>query len=269
MLKKGIVILTSILALASFNVQARVSSTNPMSPRQIVEADYRKDQNYGLSLLTGGSIDVFEKANRAGFYVNYDILDKHLLRPVAHAYIKLPQWTQTGVGNFLSNLDDGISTVDNLFVLRFKDSSISLSRFALNSTIGLLGLFDVATSFGIDKVQMDMGTVFGIWGQNQGPFLMIPAYGPSTARDLQGDSIDNIPYIFVPAYITVSKFLISAIHSRAQLISQEGVVDNSFDPYIQTRDVYLMYREGKVNKDFEENKESEDIDDSFLDEIDG
>ncbi len=268
MFKKGFVLLISILALASFNAKAKVSSTNPMSPRQIVEADYRNNQNYGLSLLTGGAVDVVEKANRAGFYINYDILDKHLLRPVAHAYVKLPQWTQTGVGNFLSNLNDGISTVDNLFVLRFKDSSVSLSRFALNSTVGLLGLFDVATAFGIEKAQMDMGTVFGLWGQNQGPFLMIPAYGPSTARDLQGDSIDNIPYMFVPSYITISKFVISAIHSRAQLISQEGVVDNSFDPYIQTRDVYLMYREGKVNKDIGTTQESESIDDSFLDEID-
>ena len=253
-------------------VHAQVGVVNPMSPRQTSVQNSEKSYNYGYSLLAGSAIDSLERANRGGFYLNYDIFDSYVLRPVAHGYAALPVFVQDGVGNFLTNIDDVTSTVDNIFVLRFKDALTSLSRVLINSTIGIGGLFDVAGSFGIERKPMSMATVFGIWGQQQGPYLMIPVYGPTTGRALQGNTIDSAPFFFTPWYVNAVHFALSGIHARAALIEQEGLVDNAIDPYVQTRDFYLMYQQGQVNKamgiDAPVLKE-ENLDDEFLDEIDG
>ena len=261
-----------VIALFATTTYAKTSTINPMSPRQISSVSYDADKSYGYSLLAGSAIDSLERINRGGFYLNYDIFDKYMLRPVAHGYAALPNFVQCGVGNFLSNIDDVTSTIDNIFVLRFKDSFISFARVILNTTIGLGGLFDVAKDMGIDRKPMTMSTVFGIWGQEQGPFLMIPVYGPTSGRALQGNSIDGAPFFIAPWYINAGLFVLNGIHSRAALIEQEGLVDNALDPYIQTRDFYLMYQQGKVQKALGVGPhldEDKNIDDSLLDEIDG
>ena len=261
-----------VIALFATTTYAKTSTINPMSPRQISSVSYDADKSYGYSLLAGSAIDSLERINRGGFYLNYDIFDKYMLRPVVHGYAALPNFVQCGVGNFLSNIDDVTSTIDNIFVLRFKDSFISFARVILNTTIGLGGLFDVAKDMGIDRKPMTMSTVFGIWGQEQGPFLMIPVYGPTSGRALQGNSIDGAPFFIAPWYINAGLFVLNGIHSRAALIEQEGLVDNALDPYIQTRDFYLMYQQGKVQKALGVGPhldEDKNIDDSLLDEIDG
>lgn len=243
---------------------------NPMMPRQLSEKAASADYTYGYSVLSGHAIDTLEGPNRYMWYLNYDILDKYILRPVSHGYAYLPQGVQNSVGNFFNNLDEINNVPNNLLVGEFASSGTSLVRLAINSTIGILGFFDVASYIGIKHTPMNMATVLGKGKVEQGPFMMIPAYGPTTARDLHGDIIDGLPWYAVSWPITAAKFVIRGIHNRAQLIDQEPVLDNSIDPYIFTRDAYLMYDENKVNPIQEgEVTDTDDFDDELLDEIDG
>ena len=250
--------------------QAAHGAYNPMMPRQLSEKAASADYTYGYSVLSGHAIDTLEGPNRYMWYLNYDILDKYILRPVSHGYAYLPQGVQNSVGNFFNNLDEINNVPNNLLVGEFASSGTSLVRLAINSTIGILGFFDVASYIGIKHTPMNMATVLGKGKVEQGPFMMIPAYGPTTARDLHGDIIDGLPWNAVSWPITTAKFVIRGIHNRAQLIDQEPVLDNSIDPYIFTRDAYLMYDENKVNPIQEgEVTDTDDFDDELLDEIDG
>lgn len=250
--------------------QAAHGAYNPMMPRQLSEKAASADYTYGYSVLSGHAIDTLEGPNRYMWYLNYDILDKYILRPVSHGYAYLPQGVQNSVGNFFNNLDEINNVPNNLLVGEFASSGTSLVRLAINSTIGILGFFDVASYIGIKHTPMNMATVLGKGKVEQGPFMMIPAYGPTTARDLHGDIIDGLPWYAVSWPITTAKFVIRGIHNRAQLIDQEPVLDNSIDPYIFTRDAYLMYDENKVNPIQEgEVTDTDDFDDELIDEIDG
>ena len=250
--------------------QAAHGAYNPMMPRQLSEKAASADYTYGYSVLSGHAIDTLEGPNRYMWYLNYDILDMYILRPVSHGYAYLPQGVQNSVGNFFNNLDEINNVPNNLLVGEFAASGTSLVRLAINSTIGILGFFDVASYIGIKHTPMNMATVLGKGKVEQGPFMMIPAYGPTTARDLHGDIIDGLPWYAVSWPITTAKFVIRGIHNRAQLIDQEPVLDNSIDPYIFTRDAYLMYDENKVNPIQEgEVTDTDDFDDELLDEIDG
>lgn len=250
--------------------QAAHGAYNAMMPRQLSEKAASADYTYGYSVLSGHAIDTLEGPSRYMWYLNYDILDKYILRPVSHGYAYLPQGVQNSVGNFFNNLDEINNVPNNLLVGEFASSGTSLVRLAINSTIGILGFFDVASYIGIKHTPMNMATVLGKGKVEQGPFMMIPAYGPTTARDLHGDIIDGLPWYAVSWPITTAKFVIRGIHNRAQLIDQEPVLDNSIDPYIFTRDAYLMYDENKVNPIQEgEVTDTDDFDDELLDEIDG
>lgn len=259
-----------VAALSLSPAQAAHGNYNPMMPRQLSEQAASANYTYGYSILAGHAIDTLDVPNRYMWYLNYNILDRYLLRPVAHGYAKLPRGFQDSMGHFFNNLGEVNNIPNNLLVGNFAQSGISLARLVLNSTVGFLGFFDVASQMGLTYSPMSMGTVLGKAQVEQGPFFMVPAYGPTTARDLHGDMIDGIPFSGLATPILVGKFVLEGIHDRAQLIDQEAVVDNAVDPYIQTRDVYLMYGENKVNPIAEgEVKSNDDFDESLLDEIDG
>lgn len=260
-----------ILSLAlSFDAFAARSIPNPMTPRVTNAKAFHQDYSFGYSKLAGNAIDTLETPNRVvGWNVNYEVFDRYILRPLAHGYAALPSPVQTGVGNFLGNLNEVHNTFDNLFLGEVSSSLTSLGRFGINSTIGILGFIDVASAMGLEASPMDFSTVLGRAGMDQGPFLMVPAYGPTTAREVHGSVVDDAPFMALPFYVTFAKWALSGIHARAQLVEQEGVVDNSLDPYITTRDMYLMYSEGQVDPNAALQVDEEVLDESFLDEIDG
>lgn len=271
MFLRALFLIAGLLAVCT-TAHASRSTYNPMAPRVLYEKAQERDTSYGLSILPGNAIDGTEGLNRAMWFVNYDIFDMYVLRPVAHGYAALPQFVQDGTGNFFSNITELNSTINNLFVGRFTDSAISLARFTINTTFGILGLMDVATRTGIEQRSMDMTTVLGKGDMDQGSYLMVPIYGPTTTRSAQGSAVDATPYYFVNFWISAVCYVIRGVHARAQLIDQEGLIDNAIDPYAQTRDIYLMYQEGKVNEGAATAPASdteEEFDESILEEIDG
>lgn len=261
------------LLVISGSAAAQHGSLNPMSPRQLSQAAYSADYSYGCSMLAGSAIDTLQTPNRVvGWTLNYDVFDRYILRPVAHGYAMLPDPVQTGVGNFTSNLSEVNNIINNLLIGEPAASAASLGRFAINSTIGLLGFIDVAGMMGIERQNMAFETVLGKAEMEQGPYLMVPVYGPTTGREVQGSVVDSAKLWWAPWFVSVGLWAVEGVHNRAQLIEQEGVVDNALDPYVTTRDIFLMYSEGQVNPDAAQSApavEDEAIDEEFLDEIDG
>lgn len=225
----------------------------------------------------GGASDPFEKANRLGWKLNYDYLDRYALRPVVHSYVKwVPQPVQNGVGNFTQNLHEANYTVNNLLVGRVSDAGTSVLRFALNSTVGLLGLVDVASDMGIQRKTMELKTVMGKATMEQGPYFMIPLYGPTTLRGAIGDTLDGLyyPYANMSWSYRLGLWMLSGLDARAKVVDQESVLDNAFDPYVSAKDFYLQYEEAKVQdgKKLSGSKAKKTDDDKdlehYIDEID-
>jgi phospholipid-binding lipoprotein MlaA len=218
--------------------------------------------------------DPLESLNRTIWDFNYEILDEYLLRPTAVAYADyMPQIARTGLLNIAENLEEPSNTLNNLLQWKLDGTFISLGRFLLNSTVGLLGLIDVASEIGLEPKEEEFGEVLGKWGLNTGPYLMIPARGPSDVRSTVGDVVDTSysPLDGLNLYFSVLRVGIKALESRASLIQQEQQLTSSSDPYAFVKSAYFQnlefkVKDGKVEKTEEEAALEDDID-AFLDDL--
>lgn len=213
--------------------------------------------------------DPFESMNRALWDFNWNVLDKHVLRPLAEGYTKLPMPAQTGVRNFITNLEEPGYALNSLFQGKVKDSGTGVGRFVVNSTVGIFGLFDVAKHIGLEKKKESFGETMAVAGVGNGPFLMIPGYGPTTIRDGAGDYVDGLIF---PLYLlslpqSLLKMGVKAVYTRADLMQQESLINQSTDSYIFVKEAYYQSQAFKVY-DGNPPIPEPDFDDSFLDEID-
>jgi len=198
----------------------------------------------------GATTDPFESVNRKIYKVN-DTLDKAILKPVATGYKAVaPSPVQDGVRNFFSNINDVIVIVNDLLQLKFAQAASDTGRFAANSTVGLLGLVDVASRMGLPKHNEDFGQTLGVWGLDTGPYLVLPLFGPSNTRDgvgLIGDfTLDPVSYVD-PTGIRLGLSGVRTVDTRANLLRAGGLLDQAaLDPYTFLRDAYLQRRRSLV-----------------------
>ncbi|SFV64687.1 VacJ-like lipoprotein precursor [hydrothermal vent metagenome] len=200
------------------------------------------------NLVTNDDLDPLEPINRVVFDFNLTA-DKYVLSPINKGYQSVtPKYVQNRVSDFFGNLSD-IKTAFNQF-LQFKivDGFGSIGRVALNSTIGILGLFDVATDLKITKKNEDFGQTLAVWGVGKGPFLMLPFFGPSTLRDATGIVGDSWVKVNPQDQLPVQQDrlgvnIMKVIDARSQLGSMLDVVKRKKDPYIFARDGWLQKRE--------------------------
>lgn len=211
--------------------------------------------------------DPFESVNRSIWDFNYDVLDEYLLRPLTVAYVDyMPGFARTGLRNMALNLEEPANTVNNLLQGKVGGSFTSLGRFLINSTVGLLGAIDVATAIGLDRQEEEFGETLGVWGANTGPYLMLPAMGPTDVRSGVGDVVDSsyFPLADLNIYFSILRVGINALENRALLIEQENLLESSLDPYTFVKDAYFQ------NVDFQmydgNVPEREEMDDGFDDE---
>ena len=194
--------------------------------------------------------DPLEGFNRAMFGFN-DKVDQVALKPAAKAYkATLPDFVQTGVGNFFGNLGDVPTALNNLLQFRLKDGMSDIARVALNTTFGLGGLFDIATSAKLPKHDQDFGQTLGRWGVNSGPFLVLPLIGPTTVRDAAALPVDlktdlwNYTY---PVDVRNSGIAVRIVDHRAYVMDASTLLeDAALDRYEFVRDAYLQRRQSKI-----------------------
>ena len=188
--------------------------------------------------------DPWQNTNRKLFKFN-DFFDSVLVRPVAVVYSNvLPRPIRQGIGNFFSNIDDINVFVNDLLQFKFDDAMTDSGRFLINSTIGLVGVMDVASSFGMSKNEEDFGQTLGFWRVPAGPYVVIPGIGPSTVRDSIGLVVDTIfnPLQYQEQYtITTTFWVVKEIDSRASVLALDELIAG--DKYLFMREAYLQRRE--------------------------
>ena len=218
------------------------------------------DGELELSKKNKPTKDCFEKVNRASFALNQG-LDKVIFKPVAKGYRTLPSPIRTGTSNVVENLSNLITIPNNVLQADFKMAGINAGRLVLNTTVGILGIFDVADKMGFPEyVKEDYGQTFGKWGMGPGCYLVVPVLGPTTIRDTAGGFVNVLggdPYYnvssngnneYLDGKLYAATKLISAVDFRSKNIeSFENLEKNSIDFYASVRSLYLQDRENKIN----------------------
>lgn len=192
--------------------------------------------------------DPWQGFNRSMYEFN-DTLDRAILKPVAKGYVAVtPQFVRTGVRNFYSNIDDVHIAANNLMQGKFRDSLSDAGRFVINTTIGILGLFDPASAIGLEKHNEDFGQTLAVWGVPQGPYVVWPFLGPNTLRTTPSYVVDRIAlnpltYIEMKWGERIIIWTVRQVSVRAELLSLEKQVEGiSTDRYAFIRDAYLDRR---------------------------
>ena len=198
--------------------------------------------------------DPWEGFNEVMFNFNRDVLDRFILKPAATAWdFVFPDPVQKGVHNLFDNLAVVRRVVNNTLQLKLAGAGKEVARFAINSTVGVAGLFDVARDgFGIEQSDEDMGQTFGWWGAAPGPYLVLPFLPPLTVRDGIGYAIDSAmtPYIyFLPWYATMGGNAVNIVNERSlNLDGFERVAETTVDLYGAVRNAYLQRRAAAVRQ---------------------
>ncbi|MCL4722506.1 MAG: VacJ family lipoprotein [Gammaproteobacteria bacterium] len=223
--KRPALTLCAALLLAGCATQGTVSTTEPNDP--------------------------FEPVNRAMYKLN-DLGDRYLLRPMAVGYERaLPLQIRSGVRNIFSNLLYPVTIVNDLLQGKWAQTGRDGARFVVNSTIGLAGIFDPATRIGLTENDEDFGQTLGKWGVAEGPYLVIPVFGPRTVRDGVGSLADLplTPFLAVfgdETSVRLGAYVLYSVDGRSRLLDVDQQVFDAFDPYAFVRDAYLQNRRYRV-----------------------
>lgn len=192
--------------------------------------------------------DPLERFNRAMYQFNDD-LDRTVLKPAAKGYaFVVPAPIDRGVTNVFGNVGDIVVLFNDLLQFKFVQGASDAGRVIINSTLGLLGLFDVATGLGLEKHNEDFGQTLGYWGLGSGPYIVLPFFGPSTVRDGAGLAVDYV--YFDPVFTQIDDpavswglFALDTVDARADALSVTKILEQAaLDPYVFTREAYLQRR---------------------------
>lgn len=195
--------------------------------------------------------DPLEGFNRAMYRFN-DTVDIYVLKPVAQGYrAALPSPVRTGVSNFFGNLHDPVIMLNNLLQGKVVDAISDLWRFIVNTTVGIYGLFDVASELGLEKHNEDFGQTLGKWGAGEGFYVVLPFIGPSSLRDGTGFYVDQQAYPpnnMEEGSTRDKLLLVEVVNKRAQLLDASDILDQAAgkDPYVFVREAYRQRRKNLV-----------------------
>lgn len=195
--------------------------------------------------------DPLEGFNRSMFSFN-ESLDASVLKPTAQAYQTVtPDFVQTGVGNFFSNIGDVWTAVNNVLQGNVADGVQDLLRFGVNTTMGLAGLIDIASAAGMPKHRADFGQTLGVWGVPAGPFVMLPVFGASTLRDTFATPIDfkaDLINSQASTGVKNSASILKVIDKRAAALDAVSLIDDAaLDKYVFIRGAYLQRRASQIS----------------------
>jgi len=235
--------LAALLALISFSAVVAAPKDVPSKP---VVDDAINDANDAYD----EDSDPLEPVNRGITKFN-DAVDTVVYKPVARSYrYVVPQWGRNRVSNVLYNLTEPLTVVNSTLQADPQNTFTSLWRFILNSTVGILGIFDVAESFGLKPRQEDFGQTFAVWGWKSSSYLVLPFLGPSTLRDALGLGVE---WVADPINIAsneneqIARYVADAIDRRTHLLPVTDEVERtSLDTYASYRSIYLQERKTNI-----------------------
>jgi len=198
--------------------------------------------------------DPWEGFNEKMFWFNREVLDRFVLKPAATGWdFIFPDPVQRGVHNFFDNLAVVRRVVNNTLQLKLTGAATELARFTINSTIGVVGFFDVAKdAFGIEQRDEDTGQTFGVWGMGPGPYLVLPLLPPLTVRDGVGYALDvaMTPYTyFIPWWGNLAGTATNTVNERSLNLDRfERVAESTVDLYGAVRNAYLQRRAAAIKQ---------------------
>jgi len=254
--------ITSIILFLSLIMNATASTAEPVLIAAAVqskpaataadaEEDFTESEEEDIEIS-----DPFESFNRVMFNVN-DKIYFGFLKPVAKGMrIVVPEKARVSLSHFFSNILSPVRIVNAGLQLKGEDASNEFFRMIINSTIGLLGFFDVAkTDFGINIKKEDFGQTLGHYGVGNGPYLVLPLLGPSSVRDgigllVDGKYLDPASYEFdgeTGRYVAF-KWLDIETTLSIDKDTYEAIKNDSIDPYVFLRNAYIQFRQGAVDK---------------------
>lgn len=198
------------------------------------------------------SVDPYERFNRFTFAFN-QCIDHLALRPIAKVYDTItPPPLREGVTNIYNNVDELQTMANDILQGKIRYAFVDFWRLVINSTIGIGGLFDVASRMGLPKHYEDFGMTLAYWsGGTKSPYLVLPIIGPSTFRAGLGmlADISTKPTVYItPRWIRYASFGLYAINTRARLLAADKLIDTAFDPYVFVRNAYLQKRNQLIAK---------------------
>jgi len=204
--------------------------------------------------------DPFEPVNRVIFKFN-NVADRIVLEPVAKGYRKLPSPVQTGIGNFLSNLRLPLVIINQFLQGQFGNAASSTGRLVVNTTIGIAGLIDVAENIGLEEKEEDFGQTLATWGLGDGPYIVLPIFGPSNLRDTAGMlvTVGSDPTNMYLAdqneeWLIPLRTSVYAVDRRSKIIDEVNTLrEHSVDYYSAVRSSYYQNRDAAIlNRDDDE-----------------
>jgi phospholipid-binding lipoprotein MlaA len=215
--------------------------------------------------------DPYEGFNRKMYGFN-DSLDRAVLEPVAKGYRAVTNKPiRKGVTNFTNNLGEPLTFTNELLQFKIPDAAGTFGRFVVNSTIGVVGLFDPATSFGIKRQDEDFGQTLGVWGVKPGPYLVLPFLGSTDPRDLVGQGVDiglnpiNYARFDGDDTLRISNWVLGGLSARESAIETiDDVRNTQLDPYTTLRRFYVRSRAADVRNDAPVTNPVEDVPDYEL-----
>ena len=205
--------------------------------------------------------DPFEEINRKTYEFN-ESLDTNIVKPVAEVYSNFPPKVKKGVTNFFNNLEEVDTFINQLLQGKPKESINDLSRFVINTTIGIGGIFDVASKMGLQRHEEDFGQTLAVWGVGEGPYIMLPFLGPSTLRDTLSRPVSSflsVTFHMTEDDVNIALKSIDALETRERLLDVESLL--SGDKYVFVKDAYIQSM-------YYEIKDGIDVKDEFVDDMD-
>ena len=213
------------------------------------------------SLYAADINDPFEDINRGIFNFNESV-DKNFLKPVAKVYSKTPKPIKKGVTNFFNNLEEVETSINQVLQGKPKRAINDVARFIINSTVGIGGFIDVASKLGMPSHDEDFAQTLALWGTPSGPYIMLPALGPSSLQDSLSkpfSSFLSVTFHMTEDDVNLSLKAIDALETRERLLEVESLI--SGDRYNFVKDSYVQFMEYEV-------KDGVGVEDEFLDDMD-
>lgn len=204
----------------------------------------------GTVRTAASEMDPIEPFNRVVYTVN-DKVDRAIFKPLAQGYeFILPVVVRSCVSNVFGNISDVPASLNNFLQGKVKEGGSDICRVGVNTTVGVLGCFDIASRWGFEKHNEDFGQTLGVWGIPSGPYLVLPLFGPSTVRDgtalIVDGYLDPLRYVNDIPVRNIS-YGVRLVDKRAQALDTTNFIDNAaLDPYVFVRDAYLSRRRSLV-----------------------